>query len=159
MTVFDLESFRDYFLTLMKTDLNGAITAISVEKADSIPLASFVDAQYTGDLNEKVMNYETFVYYYFPQIETIENAGAGGAMDIAMAFDIVFTQIEGGTLAETQLMRYTRALKDVIENKSANMRADVGDISVQEFAPTVIMANKTSQWIKVAGVTIKGTIG
>lgn len=157
MARFDLENFRDYFLGLFQTNLSAKVTAINAEKADSITLSSFVADQYTSDMNEKVLNYEEFIYYGFPEILTNANAGMGFSQEITMSFEVVIADPNGGTLAETKLMRYTRALFEIIEE---NMQANpqIGDIEIEVFSPVTLTDNQGSPLSKVGGISIKGTL-
>lgn len=157
MAIFDIESFRDYFLQLFLDNLDAKITQINTEKSDDITLESFELAQYVNDMNDKVMNYDSFILYGLLDITSILNAGAPAGLDVTMSFEIAFTNLNDSLLAETRIMRYTRALSEVVEENSSN-NSQIGSIEVSQYAPITLALNKNSPVMKVGGISIKGTI-
>jgi len=158
MAIFDVEGFRDYFLNLFQTELGAKITAINTEKADTITLETFVNNQYVNDMNEKVMNYNEFIFYGFPDISSIANAGYGTAQDITMSFEVVIADSEGGSVAESKIMRYTRALSEVIED-NMNKHPQISDLEYATYSPVTMALNTGTPLVKVGGISLKGSIG
>lgn len=156
MARFDLESMRDEFLNLFKTKLNDKIAEISTEKGDSITLDTFSDEQYVNDLNSKVMNYDEFVFYSFGNVSTIPNYKKY-ALEAVLNFEVVFVDRQGGALAESKLLRYTRAMADLVYENIEEI-AVVGEIEVELFTPVTVQESLDSPVLRVAGIGIRGTI-
>lgn len=153
----DIETFRDYFLGLIQANLAAKLAEINAEKADGITLTDFIAAQYTSDMNEKVMNYSEFVFYGFPEILTIPNPRGGFALDITMSFEVVFCAPDGGTVAENKILRYTRAMAEIV-TESLRGNCIASDVTVEILAPVSLAENLRSQWTKIGGIQIRGTI-
>jgi hypothetical protein len=158
MAKFDLENFRDYFVSLFQVNLGTKLAEINAEKSDSIVLADFTSDQYFSDMNAKVSNYSKFIFYGFTDILTIPNPRGGFALDVTIAFDIVFSEPEGGTISENMIIRYTRALAEIV-SENATRNPQIQDVEVQLFAPASFADNATSDRMKIGGIQIKGTIG
>lgn len=157
MAKFDLENFRDWFIDLFQTNMAAKIAEINAEKGDSL-LTDFTADQYFSDMNQRIDNYDRFIFYGFPDIQTINNGRGPSALEVTMAFDIVVAEPEGGTISENIVMRYTRAMVEIVE---ANSRSNpqIGDVSVEQFAPVSLNDNQLSARMKIGGISIKGTIG
>jgi hypothetical protein len=154
----DIETFRDYFLNLIQANLAAKIAQINLEKNDGITLTDFIPDQYTNDMGRAVMNYSQFVFYGFPEILTIPNPRGDFAMDITMSFEIVLAAPEAGIVAENKILRYTRAFAEIItESLRGNYIAS--DVTVEILAPISLAENLGSQWSKIGGIQVRGTIG
>ena len=157
MPIFDTEAFRDHYVDLFKANLNAKIAEINTEKSDTIVLGEFTDAQFTSDLNEKVMNYASFIDYGFTDTVAESNGYGSFSLEITMFFAVVFSEPNGGALSETKIMRYTRALQEVaFADVGAESR--IQGIEIQPFAPADMIDNLASSVVKVGGIQIKGTI-
>lgn len=154
MAQFDLEEMVSEFVALFQANLNTKITALNTEKGDS-ELTTFTNEQYINDLNKKVMNYSQFIYYTFDEINAIQN-NSQYEIDATLDFMVVFVEREGGTLAETKLLRYTRALTEVVLENIDTLRTQ--DIEVSIFAPVDAIDSMTNAYLRVAGIKIKGIL-
>ncbi len=158
MPRFYIEDLRDYYLNLFQNQLDAKLAAITAERADDVELDTFEAEQYTNTLNEKVMNYESFIFYGFPVIDSVNNAGGCETPQrITMSVAVVFCNPEDGRLAETQIMRYTRALSEVAA-ESALENPVISGLVIDEFAPLDMSDNMGSTNMKYGGITITGTI-
>lgn len=156
MAKFDVESFRDYFLNLVKDNLTAKLAEIQAEKGDGLDLTTFEDAQYVGDMNEKVMNFERYIYYALT-IGDQETNGHQTSLDIEMSIEVVFANQEGGQEVENSLLRYTRAISEIILENSVG-RASIGGIEVKRFFPVSGNNTITQTLVHVGSVEITGTI-
>lgn len=154
---FDIEDFRNYFVDLFKANLNTEISNINTEKADSVTLDTFVDAQYVSDLNEKVLNYDKFILHEIVEINTIPNVGMGFATEVSIGFNIVVSESEGGTLSEQLVLRYTQSMLNVLQGTFSNI-SRFSDLEIQAFAPLDIRTALGTQYTKAGVILIKGTI-
>ncbi len=158
MARFDVESFGDYFLALIQSKLSAKIAAINAEKNDGITLETFDSAQYVDDMNGEVVNYASFIFYGFPEVSTIMNPNGDFALEVTMSFEIVFQGTEIGPVVSKKILRYSRALAEIIcENIREN--AQIQSVSVELLSPVTFIQNQNSSRTKIGGIQIKGTIG
>lgn len=156
MSKFDVESFRDYWLDLIKLNLAAKISEICAEKADGLQLEIFTDEQWTNDLNNVVMNFDSFVLYTLNIVNPTTH-GQDFSRDVSLTIEIVFANQEGGAVVESSILRYMRAIFEIVlENSQEN--ASISDITVEELVPVDIKSSLASQIMKTGGVQITGTI-
>lgn len=162
MAQYDLESFRDEFLTLFQTEMAAKITAINTEKGavsgDLDYLTDFTSDQYIADMNEKVMNYESFVFYSWPSVVTTESFAGKYSLEVTMAFEVVFTDMEGGEIANNKILRYTRAMAEIVIEYANKRSSQISNLELSILAPTPIQLNQETPVWKVGGISIKGVI-
>lgn len=157
--MFDVENFRDHFLNLIKSNLAAKLAAITAEKADSIPIPNLSEDQYAGSLSDKVMNFSTFILYHFPEITlNHQPRGSSFALNITMTLDIWVSDSEGGIVAENKVLRYTRAISEIIA-ENATKDPVIGGVELEIFSPAFLSLSQNSQLMRVGGVQIKGAIG
>lgn len=158
MAQFDVESFGDYFLDLIQTNLSAKITALNAEKNDGITLETFTNAQYIDDMNGEVVNFASFIFYGFPEVVTNMNQNGDFALDVTMSFEVVFQGTEVGPVVSKKILRYSRALAEIVcENIRKN--SQIQSVSVEVLAPVTFIQNANSSRSKIGGIQIKGTIG
>lgn len=156
MAKFDIESFRDYWIDLIKAGLTAKLAEITTEKGDSLVLATFSDEQWTNDYNKKVLNYESFVLYSM-EISNPETVGNAANIEIKLFIEIVFANREGGIEVENRILRYTRAMMEIVlENSRKN--ASISGVTIREFVPVPIKISVNSPVMKTGAVEITGTI-
>ncbi len=157
MAKFDLESFRDYFLTMIQSAWAAKIAEINAEKSDAITLQDIPSAQYFSDLNESVVNFNEFIHYEFGEIQTITQPRMPAAMVVEMAVAVVVTDPQSGLSAENKALRYTRALAEIIM-ANASKNPQIGGVEIEVFAPISPKENLLSGSTKVGGIIIKGVL-
>lgn len=156
MAKFDIESFRDYWINLIKNNLQAKLDEIMTEKGDALKLDNFSDGQWTNDLNNKVMNSDCFVLYSLI-INALATNGQESSIEITLTIEVVFSNQEGGVPVENKILRYTRAIKEIVLANSQE-NENISDIEATELAPVDIRTSLESQIIKTGAVEIKGVI-
>lgn len=157
MAVFDIESFRDYWLDLFQNNLGAELSAIETEKGDGVSLPDPSADQYIQNFNDRVLTYESFMYYKVSSVETPESGGAGYSQKITLSFAYVFTDAaQGDGVAENKIFRYTRAMAGLVR-KNAVKNSQIGEAKVNTFAPIDLQANEDG-WMKAGIIEIEGTI-
>lgn len=158
MARYDLENFRDYFINLVKANIAAKLAEITAEKADGIILEGLSNDQYASSLSQKVMNFNTFLLYHFPDIRTIQAPDSKTfSLEVTMTLDIWTADPEGGDVAENKIMRYTRAISEIItENIDKNPM--IRSIEIEVFSPLPLILSQNSQLMRVGGVQLKGFI-
>lgn len=156
MAKFDIESFRDYFLGLFQANLAAKVSEINSEKNDGITIVDIPAAQYFNDLNAAVVNYHTFIFYGFPEIKTTDRRGTSFSLEITMSVEVVISESEGGTETENKIMRYTRALAEIIAESAKHPQ--ISELEIELFAPISLQLNLGSPVTKAGGINIKGAV-
>lgn len=151
---FDIETFRDKIIELIQANLGTKVTSINAEKDDTLSIDNVAAENYYNDVTDQVVNISPFIHYGFDRLES-ETVGAQTRTTITMFIAVVFDNTNQlGT--ETKVLRYTRCLKEIIQENSKKFPA-ASPLSVVEFLPVNFELNKGSDF-KVGGIHITATI-
>ena len=152
---YDVESFINDIVSVVKAGLPAKITAINAEKSDANSIDDIPSAQYYDNMGEQVINHNVFIYYTILPTEPKASTGSATATEITLAFSVVFNNLNNsGTIQK--VLRYTRCLKEVVQDAFDN-NASHSNLKVTEFTPTDIELNQGSDF-KIGGIQITSTI-
>jgi len=161
---YDIEVFRNSIIQLIQTELNIKITEINAEKNDDFNITDILPQNYYNDITDQVLNVSPFIYYGFVSLDS-STTGTKTQTTITMFISVVFDNSNTyyandygtyGSGTETKVLRYTRALKEVIQDNYKKF-AWASPLSVTEFTPQDFELNKGSDF-KVGGIHVTGTI-
>lgn len=153
---YDLEDFRDYFLNLIKDNIDAKIDAINTAKADSITLKKPASEHFVSDINDQALAFDPFIHYGFSEIKTRSQGGVV-QWTPTMFFAFYFISRDKGDVAESKVLRYTKAMAEIIaENFSKN--AIISNVEILPLPPTiVIFSDMDGSEYKVGAIEIKGS--
>jgi len=151
---YDIETFRDQIIALVQANLGAKITAINTEKDDTLSIDDIAAENYYNDITDQVVNISPFIYYGFDRLES-ETVGAQTRTSITLFVSVVFDNTNQ-TGTESKVLRYTRCLKEIIQENSKKIPA-ASPLSVTEFLPVNFELNKGSDF-KVGGIHVTATI-
>ncbi len=159
---YDAETLLNDLFTIFKDNLNAQITKIQAEKdfllgADNFDMPLIGDDAWLDSLDDRVANFDPFVYFNYSDQTIIEQPSAG-ASDYTIFFTVV-KQEQDQLQSYKRMLRYTRALSQVSEKKFDKLtKASV--ITISELTPTNISLNENSDDMhKLAGIAIQVAIG
>lgn len=153
---YDVESFVRDIETTLKTKLNDVIDAINTEKNDTIILKNINDNAYAFQtLNDKVLSYSPFVFYY---IQDIQGTGIGPAtsQDIALEVVIILEDKQDHKF-QYELLRYLRALIELFNNNFNNIKYSK-KLTIESLTPVQFRLPNSSKYNSAIGVSIATTI-
>lgn len=154
---FDIETFLSELETYLKANLNTKITAINTEKGDSPQLASInSDAYFLMTMDEAVANYDPFVYYGIQDIVS-DGIGPGTAKAYTVVVALLFADSASDQLNGKRVLRYSRALNEVIDEKYAEISYSV-KTKVKSLVPISLSLIDTTNNYRAVGVEIEVTI-
>lgn len=152
---FDLEVFKEYYLTIIQNNMSAKIAAISTEKNDGISLPIPTANQYISFINAGAWAFDPLIHYGFNEIET-ESNGQNVKYTAQMFFAFYFLDFNDG-IAEKKVFRYTRAMTEILaENSKSN--AYVSNLQILPLpAATVKFEEQDGSIYKVGAVELKGS--
>lgn len=153
--LYDVEDLTDDIKALMVANLNTKIAAINAEKADSIVLKTIDDAAYIfQSLDERVMNYDPFVFYGLGASVESEGIGPAGSKMLPIDVAIISFDLNNPDIGKRAL-RYNRALEEIFLDKWADFSGNNAKIKVK--APVLIDFTllNTSDPFRVIGVELE----
>jgi hypothetical protein len=148
---YDVESFRDDIINLIKDNLDSKINEINLEKSDSNNISLVAAENYYNDINDQVLNANPFVHYGVLTAEPIGSVGIKTSLEVTI-FVYVFIDMLNAVGAETKVLRYIRALSEVIQCDFKKFRAS---LSIVQRLPAIVQHNGSD--FKVGGINITGT--
>lgn len=157
MAKYDLEDFRSYFLNLIKDNMSAKLAEITAEKADSITLDAPDADHYIHSIDDQALAFDPFVHYGFSEIES---ASQGGSIlwKPTMFFAYYFLDdSQKGDVAETKILRYTRAMVEIIAANAAQ-NSYISTPEIIPLPPAIVsFAMQDGSDYKVGGIEIKGS--
>lgn len=158
---YDVEQFLDDILGLVKTNLNIEIASIQAEKdtllgSNNISIKTVENKAYYVSLDEGVANYDPFVYYGVENDQAIPMEGAS-AENVQAFFFVVLHNSASDAETHRRLLRYTRALKQIMEN-NFDVISQIGTIKVEAVVPTNFQDMESNTFYKMAGISLSLSI-
>jgi len=157
MAKYDIETFLVALETHLKADLNTKIAEINTEKNDSITLLTIDSNAYCQQsMDQVIMNYDPYIYYGITDIRSI-GLGPQTANTYRIVIAIIVADAEGDTLIARRLLRYQRALSEVIENKSSTF-ASYKKTNISSLVPIAFQIQDETRSYRAIGVELETTI-
>ena len=158
--MYDLENLCTDIETLLKANLNTKISAINTEKNDSTSLDTIDSSAYFfQSLDGKQINYDPVIIYGISGFDPSPD-GAWGFTPIHVDIDIAVVKADNGEdlNISNRMLRYQRALREVIEDNFFNLDSKV-KLSVQNQIPVNLALLNSSYTHKGIGITVKALMG
>lgn len=160
--MFDAEQILDALESTLKAELNNKITAIQSEKdallgANNIELPLIPDDAYFATLDQGIANYSHFIYFGFEDVP-LDGIQGATAQEVRPFFFAV-SQVENSTFpAYKQTMRYTRAMKEVIEENAFNFQGEMSYPKLEVMNPTPLRDLEGQEFAKIGGIVVSTSI-
>ena len=155
---YDAETFFDDMRDLIDaTALNTKGTELNTEKGDSELKTDWVATDFILNYNEAVLNLNEFIYYGYADVETDNSIGPKTSETFKMFFIIWLFCTDDEVLEMRKLLRYTRALEEIVEAKSTSFKTST--LEIETFKPVTAPENSGSNYYKAAGIHVTGVIG
>lgn len=157
---YDAESLIADLETILKADLNDKLSEITAEKGDGLELKSVDSNAYIFQTqNDTIANYDPFIYFEISEVETL---GIGPATSEKIFVTIVILVVDSGQDLSIgkRLIRYSRALKEVIEANWDKIPHTL-KMSVKSLSPSPFryaFANSADTY-RAVGVQVEANIG
>lgn len=156
---YDLESMLYDIEAFLKSKLNDQINSVSAEKGDGLSLDNIGDNAYAVQtMDNKVMNYEDFVYIGCTDIRTIGN-GPSTAKD----YGIVCMIVSGGKMNQLQnvkrMFRYGRALERTFELNWDRIGTHRVKFNIESIPPQEYQNINGTKMFQAVGVVLSGGLG
>lgn len=157
--IYDIEDLMNDIEQLMKDHLNSKINQLNAEKGDSIVLNEIDDTAYIfQSLDERVMNYDPFVFYGLAA--SVESDGIGPAISKRLPIDIAVISFDKNKPnIGKRYLRYNRAIEEIfLENwDSFSNNAVKLKIKTPVLIDFTILNN--SDPFRVVGVELEANLG
>lgn len=157
MSQFDVESFYDFCSAVVQDNIAAKVAEINAEKADAHVIQAPTENQFVSDFSAQLLNENFFIYYELLDTEATEQAGDSVALEVMMRFYALFVEAEDGTDSVKKALRYSRALHEIFLEHYRDV-PEISGIEIIQIAPQSTQFPNSSDWYKIGGVEIKGTI-
>lgn len=136
MSKFDLESFRDLYLDLVKSNIASKISEINTEKNDGVILEVPSASHFIRNIDDQALSFDPFIHYGFSEIDAESNAGAV-VYEATLFFAFYFIDRGEGSIAESKILRYTRAITEII-SENAHKSGMVSNLQIKALPPSIV---------------------
>jgi len=152
---YDIELFLSDIEAIIKSKLNDKITAVNLEKGDSLISSINDKAWYFSQLPSN-WSYKQFIVWGLQNIELNAQQNDAHIQTVSVFFEVV---IPDGNEAKAEaqiykLLRYTRCLQEVVTENFDSIR-HYGKLQVESLPPTLISVGDKS--LKSSGVNISAS--
>lgn len=155
---YDIESLLAGVEELIRANLNTKIAEIEAEKTvqgSPVGLPGIADeAYFEQSWNDEILNYSPAIFF---GVEEIQATGAGPeTMQVVKLFvEVLFTDAGNDKLGKKRVHRYSRALKEVFEERYAELGVVQGKIKIETVRPISFKLDlDNADEIRVGGVSI-----
>ena len=148
---YDIESLLNDVQVILAADLNTKITAINSEKGD-LPLRSINASAYFMDMDEKSANWDPIVLYAVTNIDS-EGIGPTTSKEVTVNIALILSDDGLDEFVIKRMLRYGRALEEVIEEKWFNKRG-VGILKIESLPVLSFQRSDNSQRYKIVGINL-----
>lgn len=157
MSMYDIDSWIDDFETFIKANLNTYITQVNTEKSDSLLKTIDSNAYFFQTMNDRVANYDPFIFYGISDLESI---GIGPQLSEKYMIDLIVVLTDTGQdlLTGKKLLRYNRALKEMIK-KSWDIIGKGMKLKISSLVPVAFKLANSSNEYRAIGITIEVNLG
>lgn len=155
---YDLEEYLLAIETMLKSELNNAITALNTEKNDSIVLKTVAnEAYFLQTLNDTVANYNPHILL---GLDDIVSQGIGPGTVKTLSFSIVIILEDRGEdlFIGRRMLRYGRVLEELC-NSRFNKIFPHAKFKVTSLVPIAIVSVNTNDPYRAIGVQIETNVG
>ncbi len=152
---YDIETFTDDLAVFLKANLNAKISSINSIKNDGLTLAQIEsDAYFFQTMDETVSNFDPFIYY---GIQDIESQGIGPATKkrYVVVVAIIMADLAEDTKLGKRLLRYSRALEEVVTEKYSDIASDSFKVKVSSLVPISLKLADTSENFRAVGIELE----
>lgn len=156
---YDGEDLLDDVVAIVQAGLTAKLAAIEAEKIakgkgvnGGLP-APESDAYYRQTWSDKILNHSPAIFYGIEDVQT-ESMGPATSEKFKVFVEVVLVDSGMDTDTANRLLRYSRALREVLQEKFASV-AETGRIKIETVRPVSFkMDADSSEEIKVGGVSL-----
>jgi len=153
---YDLETLEADFLAILQEKIPAKITAINTAKNDTL-LTTPDNADYFVDLSARKPNTPTvFIHYGLGEIEALDNGGE--IAEVVQLFCIFMVNKKNNQDARKMVLRYTRAVKEVINENFRRLR-NSSSMKVMTLMPGDFVDEQNNGKYTAGGAVFETSIG
>lgn len=154
---YDIEALMFELQDMLKLKLNPMITQIATEKNDGIsPRLIGANAWAVQSLDEKVMNYDDYVFLLCEQMDA-DGRGPVTAEKYTISVVIVSAQVNSENHVN-KMFRYLKALKQTIEKNWDSFNSNKIKFSIQQYPPQDLPALNSTKQSKAVAIQLTGSL-
>jgi len=158
---YDVERLLDDLFLIIQSGLNDQITKIQTEKAillgdDNFEVKVINDDAWFDALDDRVVNYDPYVYYGINDNSIIEIAGAESS-EVTLFFTVVAHYDGDDKPMFRMMLRYIRALQEIITENFSVIR-EVSNLKVSVIQPQDLKDLDQDTFHKIGGISIQTSI-
>jgi hypothetical protein len=161
---YDVESLVQDIETLLKAKLNAAVAAVEAEQiAAGLPASDLLpvdqDGYFQFDWTSDSLNKKVGVGIFVADQQT-DGQGAYSSQRFVIDVGVYLSGTNNDRTATRKLIRYSKALRNVFEDRWTYMNSGFTKEKVETVGPVDFKLNvDSSDDCKIAGVTIACTLG
>jgi len=157
MARYGLEELLNDLETIIKANLNTKIASINTEYDDDYNLETVRDeAYFLQTLDQQFSNYPTSILYGVTNIDSISNAG-NSVDTFTIEINIVITDTGQNVNIAKKLYRYSRVLKEIIEEKWASANNGI-KLNIKSLIPIYFEDANNSSFYRAIGIELVASI-
>lgn len=149
----DIETTFFEMVNYAKSILNTKITAINLEKGDSVLSQINNDAWIIGSLDDRIKSYNIFTFSFISSISSVVQ-GNIAAKNSVFEFDIIIAENEDGNDFK-RMLRYHRALEESMKEAWDKVGKGYDRATISLLNPIDIKLYDSSLMHKVVGIQVE----
>ena len=144
---YDIEDFLAELEDLLAAKINAKVTAIEAEKTAKgvpvgLPTFSTADCFFLQSWDDKILNLSPAIFYGIENVVT-SSAFSGTQQEYKVFIEVIYLDNKMDALGVKRLLRYTKALREVIEENFKDNDLGV-PLKVENLRPIAFALNNSS---------------
>ena len=153
----DIERIEQEILTIVKANFAAKIAEINADKNDGLILEDVDSANYFNDFYQAELTASLFIFYGIK--EPVTQSPGGDSAETWTIFYNVFVQNENNlSVIRSQVLRYTRALKEIINENSNKISRFCTLPEISSLTPENVLDIVNNTPFKMGGIEFEITL-
>jgi hypothetical protein len=159
VAVFDTEELLDSVRTILQANMATKLSDIDTEKADGLILDDIPTAGYFINTIPPSLNVNPFLIY---GVQAVTPISSGPTVALAYSLFIIIGHAglrnEVNDDIQRKLLRYSRAVKEIMAEKFDSISPGFSKIEVEEFPANPEIELNNNEILRVSGLVFSATI-
>ena len=152
----DIEKVEQVILGIVQSKLADKVTEINADKGDSL-LTDIDSSKYFSDFYQEDLTSSKFIFFGIEQPET-QSVGRDSAETWTIFYKVFIQQENNLTTIRSSVLRYTRALKEIINENSILIARHCSKGEISNLTPENVEDINNDTPFKMGGIEFKVTL-
>lgn len=153
----DIEKVEQVILGIVQSNLAAKVAEINTDKDDGLSLTDIDSSKYYTDFYQEELTGSKFIFFGIEQPET-QSIGSDSAETWTIFYKVFIEQENNLSTIRSSVLRYTRALKEIINENSSLIARHCSKGEISNLTPENVEDINNNTPFKMGGIEFKITL-